>query len=148
VKLKKKTLRHYGILFFDELLEFKRSVLEALRQPLEDRVVTISRANRTVTYPANFMFVVACNPRPCGYLGDKNKECIRTQTQIQRYRAKLSGPLMNRIDIQVQVSAIDVKDLAGLKPCEPSSVIKKRVKKAHKIRKKDLKMNRLIITLR
>ncbi|KAA0257781.1 YifB family Mg chelatase-like AAA ATPase [Deferribacter autotrophicus] len=127
------SLAHNGILFCDELLEFKKSVLEVLRQPLEDRVVTVSRANRTVTYPANFMFVAACNPCPCGYLGDNRRECVCTQAQIQRYRAKLSGPLMDRIDIQVQVSSIDIKDLSKLQPGESSENIRKRVEVARKI---------------
>ncbi|MGA1847617.1 ATP-binding protein [Deferribacter abyssi] len=124
---------HNGILFCDELLEFKKSVLEVLRQPLEDRVVTVSRANRTVTYPASFMFVAACNPCPCGYLGDNKRECVCTQAQIQRYRAKLSGPLMDRIDIQLQVSSIDIKDLTKLQPGESSEKIRIRVERARKI---------------
>lgn len=133
------SLAHNGILFCDEVLEFKKSVLEVLRQPLEDRVVTVSRANRTVVYPANFMFVAACNPCPCGYLGDSKRECVCTQAQIQRYRAKLSGPLMDRIDIQVQVSSIDIKDLSKLQPGESSASIRERVEAARKIQQERFK---------
>jgi len=114
-------------------------VLEVLRQPLEDRVVTVSRANRTVVYPANFMFVAACNPCSCGYLGDSKRECVCTQAQIQRYRAKLSGPLMDRIDIQVQVSSIDIKDLSKLQPGESSASIRERVEAARKIQQERFK---------
>jgi len=130
------SVAHNGILFLDEILEFKRSVLEVLRQPLEDGYVTISRANRTVVYPANFMLVGACNPCPCGNLGDKIKECTCTPRQIQRYRSRLSGPLMDRIDLQVTVTSIDFKDLSDMQPGESSDSISKRVKKATEIQKK------------
>jgi magnesium chelatase family protein len=130
------SVAHNGILFLDEILEFKRSVLEVLRQPLEDGYVTISRANRTVVYPANFMLVGACNPCPCGNLGDKIKECTCTPHQIQRYRSRLSGPLMDRIDLQVTVTSIDFKDLSDMQPGESSDSISKRVKKATEIQKK------------
>jgi len=130
------SVAHNGILFLDEILEFKRSVLEVLRQPLEDGYVTISRANRSVIYPANFMLVGACNPCPCGNLGDKNKQCTCTPHQIQRYRNRLSGPLMDRIDLQVTVNSIDFKDLSGMQPGESSASISKRVRRATEIQKK------------
>lgn len=103
---------------------------------MEDGYVTISRANRTVVYPANFMLVGACNPCPCGNLGDKIKECTCTPHQIQRYRSRLSGPLMDRIDLQVTVTSIDFKDLSDMQPGESSDSISKRVKKATEIQKK------------
>lgn len=132
-----------GILFFDEFLEFKKNVLEVLRQPLEDRVVTVSRANRTVTYPADFMFVAACNPCPCGYHGT-DKECICTLVQIQKYRSKLSGPIIDRIDLQVNVEPVKIKDLKNLPVGETSNAIRERVQKARRIQKerfKSLKIN-------
>lgn len=125
-----------GILFLDEILEFKRSVLEVLRQPMEDGYVTVSRANRSVVYPANFMLVGACNPCPCGNLGDKIKPCTCTPHQIQRYRSRLSGPLMDRIDLQVSVNSIDFKDLSDMKSGESSESIRERVEKAIDIQKK------------
>lgn len=124
-----------GILFFDEFLEFKKNVLEVLRQPLEDRVVTVSRANRTVVYPANFMFVAACNPCPCGYYGTE-KECVCTAAQIQKYRSKLSGPIMDRIDLHVVVDAVDIKELNKLPEGENSLKIKERVVVARDLQKK------------
>ncbi|ADD69695.1 Mg chelatase, subunit ChlI [Denitrovibrio acetiphilus DSM 12809] len=122
-----------GVLFLDEFLEFSRGVLETLRQPLEDGEVTIARAARTVTYPAKFMLAAAANPCPCGYLGDKNKECTCTQSQIQKYRSRLSGPLMDRIDLHVEVHSVDIKDLSSMSDGESSENIRERVKKAHEI---------------
>lgn len=122
-----------GILFLDEMLEFSRSVLEVLRQPLEDRFVTIARAGRTVTYPAKFMLVATMNPCPCGYLGDNRKACTCTQNAIDRYRAKLSGPMLDRIDLISHVEAVDYKDLMDLKEGESSSDIRQRVINTHKI---------------
>ena len=107
-----------------------------LRQPMEDGYVTVSRANRSVVYPANFMLVGACNPCPCGNLGDKIKPCTCTPHQIQRYRSRLSGPLMDRIDLQVSVNSIDFKDLSDMKPGESSESIRRRVEKAIGIQKK------------
>lgn len=121
------------MLFLDEFLEFSRGVLETLRQPLEDGEVTIARAARTVTYPAKFMLAAAANPCPCGYLGDKNKECTCTQSQIQKYRSRLSGPLMDRIDLHVEVHSVDIKDLSSMSDGESSENIRERVKKAHEI---------------
>ena len=105
------SLAHKGILFLDELPEFQRSVLEALRQPLEDREISISRANQKTTYPADFMLVATMNPCPCGYLGDPTHECKCTEVQIQNYRKKLSGPLFDRIDMNVNVDKVDNQDL-------------------------------------
>lgn len=126
------SLSHKGILFLDELPEFNRSALEILRQPLEDREVTISRVNSTITYPADFMLAAAMNPCPCGYLGDGDK-CRCTQNEIVKYTGKISGPLLDRIDIQVEVSAIKYDDLYDKKKGETSEEIRKRVLKAHKI---------------
>ncbi|MBM18297.1 MAG: hypothetical protein CL947_04490 [Epsilonproteobacteria bacterium] len=104
------SLSHNGILFLDELTEFKRDVLEALRQPLESRIADIARVQQAIQYPASFLLVAALNPCPCGYLGDKTKECICSQQQIQRYKEKLSGPLIDRIDIKVSVQAVTYQD--------------------------------------
>jgi len=125
-----------GVLFLDELLEFNRSVLETLRQPLEDGEVTIARAARTVTYPAKFMLAAAANPCPCGYLGDPKKTCSCTQSQIQKYRSRLSGPLMDRIDLHVEVQSVDITALSSLNDGETSEVIRERVRRAHDIQKK------------
>ena len=105
------SLAHKGILFLDEIPEFPRSVLEALRQPLEDKEITISRANRKITYPADFMLVATMNPCPCGYLGDPAHECRCTEVQIQNYQKKLSGPLFDRIDMNIEVEKVDNEDL-------------------------------------
>ena len=122
-----------GILFLDEMLEFSRSVLEVLRQPMEDRTVTIARAGRTITYPAKFMLVGAMNPCPCGYLGDSRKDCTCTPNMIDRYRAKLSGPMLDRIDLIARVEAVDYKDLMDYKEGESSKDIRERVINTHKI---------------
>ena len=128
-----------GILFLDEMLEFNRSVLEALRQPLEDKVVTISRARRTVTYPADFMLIGAMNPCPCGYFGDKNRNCSCTQTAIDRYKARLSGPMLDRIDIHLHVQPVHYKDFGSYPEGETSEIIKQRVINAHNIQKERFK---------
>ncbi len=128
-----------GILFLDEMLEFNRSVLEVLRQPLEDRFVTIARAGRTVTYPAKFMLVGAMNPCPCGYYGDIRKECTCTIPAIERYRNRLSGPLLDRIDIHVNVSSVEQKDLMNGAKGEPSSAMRERVEKARVMQKERFK---------
>ncbi len=107
------SLAHNGVLFLDEMPEFKKNVLEVLRQPMEDGQVTITRANATVSYPANFMLVAAMNPCPCGFLGDPIRECVCTYRQIQRYRAKISGPLMDRIDLHMDVPSVPFRDLSS-----------------------------------
>ncbi|MFZ7112790.1 MAG: YifB family Mg chelatase-like AAA ATPase [Desulfatiglandales bacterium] len=127
------SLAHNGVLFLDELPEFKKNVLEVLRQPMEDGNVTISRASSTVTYPANFMLVAAMNPCPCGFLGDPKRGCTCTWLQIQRYRSKISGPLMDRIDIHMEVPPVPFKDLSSMADGEPSSAILERVKRAREI---------------
>ncbi len=127
------SLAHNGVLFLDELPEFKKNVLEVLRQPLEDGQVTISRANSSITYPASFMLISAMNPCPCGFLGDPKRECHCTYLQVQRYRSKLSGPLLDRIDIHAEVPPVHFKDLSKLEPGESSAEILGRVKTARGI---------------
>jgi magnesium chelatase family protein len=126
------SLAHNGVLFLDELPEFKKNVLEVLRQPMEDGKVTISRASSSVTYPANFMLVAAMNPCPCGFLGDPKRECSCTFLQVQRYRTKISGPLMDRIDIHMEVPPVQFRDLAAAEGGESSAEILARVKAARK----------------
>ena len=121
------SLAHNGVLFLDELSEFKKHVLEVLRQPLEDLQVTISRAALTLTYPSSFMLIAAMNPCPCGYFSDPKHECRCTYPQIHRYRSKISGPLMDRIDIHVEVPAVPYKDLVGEPNAESSEIIRARV---------------------
>lgn len=133
------SLAHNGVLFLDELPEFKRNVLEVMRQPLEDGSVTISRAAATISYPANFMLAAAMNPCPCGYFGDPYHECRCTPKQIQRYISKISGPLLDRIDIQAEVPAVKYQELAGVTTGEPSESIRKRVQKAREIQQKRFK---------
>lgn len=121
------SLAHQGVLFLDELPEFKRSALEVLRQPLEDGTVTISRSAGKVTLPCAFMLVAAMNPCPCGYLGDKQHECRCSPTQIQRYRARISGPLLDRIDLHVEAPALSLGELRSEAGGEPSAAIRTRV---------------------
>ncbi len=127
------SLAHNGVLFLDELPEFKKNVLEVMRQPLEDQKVTISRAASAITYPSALMLVAAMNPCPCGYLSDPKHECKCTPKQIQRYRSKISGPLLDRIDIHVEVPAVPYKDLVKNMAAEASEIIRKRVAKAREI---------------
>jgi len=121
------SLAHRGVLFLDELPEFKKHVLEVLRQPLEDGEVTISRAAMSLRYPANFMLVAALNPCPCGYLGDSKHTCTCTPVQISRYRSRLSGPLLDRIDLQVEVPAVEYKDLRQTAQGRDSTKMRKRI---------------------
>jgi magnesium chelatase family protein len=121
------SLAHNGVLFLDELTEFRRDVLEALRQPLEERVVTVARAHSTLRFPASFQLVAASNPCPCGHLGDARRECTCTPPMVQRYRARLSGPLLDRIDLQVVVPAVPWRELAGDRRGEPSAAVATRV---------------------
>jgi magnesium chelatase family protein len=124
------SLAHHGVLFLDELPEFPKDVLESLRQPLEDGVITISRVNGVVSFPARMMLVSAMNPCPCGFYGDIARECTCTPYQIQRYVHRISGPLLDRIDIHLEVPRLDYMELAEQKAGEPSSLIKQRVEKA------------------
>ncbi|MFI3271065.1 MAG: YifB family Mg chelatase-like AAA ATPase [Pseudomonadota bacterium] len=121
------SLAHRGVLFLDELPEFNKSALEVLRQPLEDSVVTISRAIQTLTYPANCMLVAAMNPCPCGYRTDDRHTCICTTTQIQRYRSRLSGPLLDRIDLHIEVPAVPWEDLRSARSGTSSATMRERV---------------------
>jgi magnesium chelatase family protein len=127
------SLSHHGVLFLDELPEFSRAVLENLRQPLEDGIVTISRAAATLTFPANFMLVGASNPCPCGFFGDAHKVCRCTPMQIQRYISKLSGPLLDRIDIHIEVPSVDLDDLHLPPSGESSAAVCERVRTAREI---------------
>ena len=124
------SLAHHGVLFLDELPEFKRSALEVLRQPLEDGAVTISRSAGKVTLPCAFMLVAAMNPCPCGYLGDPKHECRCTPSQVQRYRARISGPLLDRIDLHIEAPALGISELRSEKPGETSATIRDRVQAA------------------
>ncbi len=130
------SLAHNGVLFLDELPEFKRTVLEVMRQPMEDRVVTISRAKMTVDFPANFMMVAAMNPCPCGYYNHPDKECTCKPGMVQQYLNRISGPLMDRIDLHVEVVPVAYKDLSSKSNGEPSSIVRERVIKARKIQEK------------
>ena len=127
------SLAHNGVLFLDEVLEFKRSVLDGLRQPLEEGTVTVTRVNASLQYPARFTLVVAMNPCPCGYYGDRTRECICSSQQIRRYRGRLSGPLRDRLDIHVEVPAVPVSDLGHDQSAERSDSIRKRVADARHI---------------
>lgn len=128
------SLAHYGVLFLDELPEFGKKTLEVLRGPLEDEKVTISRVNSSVTYPSKFMLIASMNPCPCGYFGSEVKQCTCTSEQISRYMSKISGPLLDRIDIQIEVLPVKYDKLENDIP-ETSKVIKERVNKARDIQK-------------
>ncbi len=131
------TLAHRGVLFLDEMVEFPRAVLEVLRQPLEDGDVTISRAQGSVKYPANFILLGAMNPCPCGYFGDSKKRCTCSEFQIKRYKGKLSGPLLDRIDLQIEVARLTEEELTNIKEeRETSDTIRARVISARKIQEK------------
>ncbi len=125
------TLADRGILFLDEMPEFDRKVLEVLRQPLESKQITISRANQQSTFPANFQLVAAMNPCPCGYHGDASNRCHCRPEQIQRYQDKISGPLLDRIDLQVNVPALPISDLQNSVAGERSQTVRERVTKAY-----------------
>ena len=133
------SLAHRGILFLDELPEFNKNTLEVLRVPLEDRKVLISRANKNHEYPANFMLIASMNPCPCGYYGSNEKECTCSSNEINKYLRKISGPLLDRIDLQVEVSSIDYTKIANKSKEESSKEIKFRVNKARKIQEKRYK---------
>jgi len=133
------SMAHNGVLFLDELPEFNKSTLEVLRQPLEDRKITISRSKYTVEYPCSLMFVASMNPCPCGYYGDPTHHCVCTPGQIQRYMNKISGPLLDRIDIHCEVAVVPFKQLSQMEPGEPSAVIRERVIKARHIQERRYK---------
>ncbi len=130
------SLAHRGVLFLDELPEFGTRNLETLRQPLEDKIVTISRASGTLTFPANFMLIAAMNPCPCGYYGDPVRECTCTMQMVQRYQKRVSGPLMDRIDIHIEVPRVDYEKLTDDRLGEPSAAIRKRVEAAREIQRR------------
>ena len=133
------SLAHNGVLFLDEMPELSRSVLEVLRQPLEDRVITISRAKYSIQYPASFMLIASMNPCPCGYYGDPLHHCVCTPGQIQRYMNKISGPLLDRIDIHCEIQAVPFAQLSQMQPGEPSANIRERVIAARKIQEERFK---------
>ena len=133
------SLAHNGVLFLDELPEFKRTALEVMRQPLEDRKISISRSKFSVEYPASFMLVAAMNPCPCGYHNDPYHECVCSPSQVQRYLSRISGPLLDRIDIQIEIVPVPFAKLAEQQPGEPSEVIRQRVIKAHEIQTRRFK---------
>ena len=130
------TLAHRGVLFLDEMAEFPRNVLEVLRQPLEDGVVSISRAKHSIKYPAKFMLLGAMNPCPCGYLGDKEKECTCTEYMINRYLSRISGPLLDRIDIQIEIVPVPFDKISDQRQGEPSNIIRQRVIKARQLQER------------
>lgn len=136
------SLAHNGVLFLDELPEFSRTVLEVLRQPLEDRTIHISRAKYAVTYPASFMFVASMNPCPCGYYGDPTHRCTCTPGRIQQYMSKISGPLLDRIDIQCEISPLPFADISRAQPGEASEAIRNRVVSARRIQEERYRNHR------
>lgn len=127
------SLAHHGVLFMDELPEFRRSTLEVLRQPLEDGKVTISRAAGTLTFPARFMLVAAMNPCPCGYFGDLKRQCSCGPLLIKRYRQRISGPLLDRIDLHVEVPLVEFRDLNNAQVGESSQTIRQRIQTARAV---------------
>lgn len=137
------SLAHNGVLFLDELPEFNKNTLEVLRGPLEDKVVTISRVNASLTYPCNFMFIASMNPCPCGYLGSREKECSCSEQSISRYIGKISGPLLDRIDIQIEVSQVKYQNLENNAKIETSQEVKKRVNDARKIQQDRYKKEKI-----
>jgi magnesium chelatase family protein len=124
------SLAHHGILFLDELTEFKRATLEALRQPLEERSVSIARVNQTIQFPASFLLIAALNPCPCGYFGDKTRTCICSRSAIQQYLSKISGPLLDRIDLQIPVAAIDYNTIKSDTTQISTATLKKGVEQS------------------
>ncbi len=130
------SLAHNGVLFLDELPEFKRQVLEVMRQPLEDRKIAISRAKFAVEYPASFMLVAAMNPCPCGYYNHPNRDCVCSPGMIQKYLSRISGPLLDRIDMHIEIIPVPFDKLSEMAPAEPSSVIRERVIRAHQIQER------------
>ena len=135
-------MAHNGVLFLDELPEFPRTVLEVMRQPLEDRVISISRARYATEYPASFMLVASMNPCPCGYYGHPKKPCVCTDYQRINYMSKISGPLLDRIDLQIEVQPVDFDQMSSKAPGEPSADIRKRVIAAREIQAERFKGER------
>ena len=133
------SLAHNGVLFCDELPEFSRATLEVLRQPLEDRKITISRAKYTIEYPCSFMFVASMNPCPCGYFGDPTHHCVCTPGQIQKYMNRISGPLLDRMDLHIEVPVVPFNQLSQMQPGESSAVIRNRVIAARKLQEERYK---------
>jgi len=129
------SLAHHGVLFLDELAEFRRDTLEVLRQPMEDGIVTIGRVTRTVTFPSRFTLAAALNPCPCGFFNDGRRECICGPMQIARYLGKISGPLLDRIDLQVEVPALTAEEIGSTTAGEASSLIRDRVEAARAIQR-------------
>src|SRR5690606_175661 len=133
------SLAHNGVLFLDELPEFKRSVLEVLRQPLEERQITISRAKFTVDYPASFMLIASMNPCPCGYYNHPDKDCVCSPMHVQRYLSKVSGPLLDRIDLHVEVTPVNFQELTAKQRAESSKTIRSRVIRAREMQEQRFK---------
>jgi magnesium chelatase family protein len=129
------SLAHHGVLFLDELPEFKKNVLEALRQPLEEGTVTITRSSMTATYPAKFMLVAAMNPCNCGFRGDRRRACHCSTTQIRQYQSRISGPLLDRIDIHIEVPSMEYREIVGTHSSEDSKTIRERVRRARERQK-------------
>lgn len=127
------SLAHNGVLFLDELPEFSRNVLEVLRQPLEDRKISISRVKCNVEYPASFMLVASMNPCPCGYYNHPTKPCVCSPGQVQKYLNRISGPLLDRIDLQIEVTPVPFEKMADVRPGEPSAIIRERVVRARQV---------------
>jgi magnesium chelatase family protein len=127
------SLAHRGVLFLDEIVELSPHVLEVLRQPIEDKTVSISRARGSLTFPANFLLVAARNPCPCGHFGDPVKTCTCSPSMVQRYQSRLSGPLLDRIDLHVEVMRVDYDKLMGDTRAEPSKVVRARVEQARQV---------------
>ncbi|MCX7966382.1 MAG: YifB family Mg chelatase-like AAA ATPase [Syntrophorhabdaceae bacterium] len=138
------SLAHNGVLFLDEFPEFKRNVLDSLRQPMEDGFVTVSRVTHSVTFPAKFMLVAAMNPCPCGYFGDSRRACICTASQIRKYRSRISGPLLDRIDIHIEVPPVSIRELSENRQEESSREIRMRVLKAREIQKARFKDKKIV----
>ena len=138
------SLAHYGVLFLDEIPEFRKDVLELLREPMEDGKITISRVASTLTYPSKFMLVASMNPCPCGFYGSKTKECTCTREQVNKYIGKLSGPLLDRIDIHIEVQSVPFDKLSSDRPEESSKTIKERVDKARKIQNERYKEDKIL----
>ena len=137
------SLAHNGVLFLDEFPEFKRNVLNSLRQPLEDGDVTISRVTHAITFPARFMLVAAMNPCPCGYFGDTRRACVCSASQIHKYRSRISGPLLDRMDIHIEVPPVTIRELSLDREEEPSTRIRERVVNARKIQSERFKGKRI-----